>query len=323
MIAKQQKLWNRQSHDNDVNGGTDMTDDDLRLALAAIPALAGYKGPLERLGGLTNMVYRAGGVCLRIPGKGTEEYINRANETVAAREAAKAGVSPEVLYADPASGLMVTHFIAGAETMSPQKFKTRQGSPARAGEAFRRLHASGAVFPFRFELFAMIDDYLKVLSTKDVALPAGYHDVVREAGAVRAALAAHAIPLAACHCDPLCENFLDTGDRMWIVDWEYSGMNDPLWDLGDLSVEGQFDVGQDEEMMRAYFSGEARPDERGRVVIYKAMCDLLWTLWGLIQLANANPADDFRAYADNRFARCKALMETKEFSRHLAAVRLG
>ncbi|MBZ9762152.1 phosphotransferase family protein [Mesorhizobium sp. CA8] len=300
-----------------------MTMDEARAALATIPALAGYDGPLERLAGLTNMVYRAGEVCLRIPGKGTEEYINRANEAVAAREAARAGVSPEVLYADPASGLMATRFIAGAETMSPEKFKARPGSPTRAGKAFRKLHSSGAVFPFRFELFAMIDDYLKVLSTKDVALPSGYHDVVREAGAVRAALAAHPIPLAACHCDPLCENFLDTGERMWIVDWEYSGMNDPLWDLGDLSVEGKFDADQDEELMSAYFAGEARPAERGRVVIYKAMCDLLWTLWGLIQLANDNPVDDFRAYADGRFARCKALMETAEFARHLAAVREG
>jgi len=300
-----------------------MAMDEAHAALAAIPMLVGYSGPLERLGGLTNRVYKAGDICVRIPGKGTEEYINRANEAAAAREAARAGVCPEVLYADPASGLMATRFIAGAETMSPEKFKAGPGSPARAGEAFRKLHTSGAVFPFRFELFAMIDDYLKVLSTKDVALPAGYHDVVREAGAVRAALAAHAIPLAACHCDPLCENFLDTGDRMWIVDWEYSGMNDPLWDLGDLSVEGKFDAGQDEELMQAYFGGEARPAERGRIVIYKAMCDLLWTLWGLIQLANDNPADDFRAYADGRFARCKALMETAEFSRHLAAVRLG
>jgi len=300
-----------------------MAMDEAHAALAAIPMLVGYSGPLERLGGLTNRVYKAGDICVRIPGKGTEEYINRANEAVAAREAARAGVSPEVLYADPASGLMATRFIAGAETMSPEKFKAGPGSPARAGEAFRKLHTSGAVFPFRFELFAMIDDYLKVLSTKDVALPAGYHDVVREAGAVRAALAAHAIPLAACHCDPLCENFLDTGDRMWIVDWEYSGMNDPLWDLGDLSVEGKFDAGQDEELMQAYFGGQARPAERGRIVIYKAMCDLLWTLWGLIQLANDNPADDFRAYADGRFARCKALMETAEFSRHLAAVRAG
>lgn len=300
-----------------------MVTDEARAALDAIPMLAGYSGPLERLGGLTNLVFKAGDFCLRIPGKGTEEYINRANEAVAAREAAKAGVSPEVLHVDPGTGVMVTRYIAGAETMSPEKFRTRPGSPARAGEAFRKLHDSGAVFPFRFELFAMIDDYLKVLSTKEVALPAGYHDVVRDAESVRSALAAHPLPIVACHCDPLCENFLDTGERMWIVDWEYSGMNDPLWDLGDLSVEGKFDAAQDEEMIRAYFGGEARPAERGRIVIYKSMCDLLWTLWGLIQLANNNPVDDFRAYADGRFARCKALMETPEFSRHLAAIHRG
>lgn len=300
-----------------------MEVDEARARLAAIPVLAGYRGPLERLGGLTNFVFKAGDACLRIPGKGTEEYINRANEAVAAREAAKAGVSPDLLHVDGKTGVMVTRFITDAETMSPEKFKMRPGSPARAGEAFRKLHTSGAVFPFRFELFAMIDDYLKVLSTKDVALPAGYHDVVREAETVRSALAANPVPLTACHCDPLCENFLDTGERMWIVDWEYSGMNDPLWDLGDLSVEGKFDAAQDEEMMRAYFGAEPTPVERGRVVIYKAMCDLLWTLWGLIQLANNNPVDDFRAYADGRFSRCKALMETPEFSGHLAAVRAG
>lgn len=298
-------------------------EQEARAALAAIPSLVGYDGPMERLGGLTNRVFRAGDICLRIPGKGTEEYINRANESVAAREAAKAGVSPAILHFDVATGVMATRFIDRAETMSPEKFKAIEGAPKRAGEIFRRLHDSEAVFPFRFELFAMIDDYLKVLSTKDVTLPAGYHDVVREADGIRSALAAHALPLVACHCDPLCENFLDKGDRMWLVDWEYSGMNDPMWDLGDLSVEAKFDENQDEEMIRAYFGGEPRPAERGRIIIYKAMCDLLWTLWGLIQLANANPADDFRAYADGRFGRCKALMETSDFARHVAAVRLG
>ncbi|MCV2864469.1 phosphotransferase family protein [Defluviimonas sp. WL0075] len=300
-----------------------MSDLDLaRDAIAGIAALRGAGEP-QRLGGLTNLVFRAGDFCLRIPGKGTEEYIDRANEAVAAREAARAGVSPEVIHVDEATGVMVTRFIDGAVTMSPEHFRTRPGAPGRAGQAFRKLHESGAVFPFRFELFAMIDDYLGILATKDVALPEGYHDVVREAEAVRAALSAHPLPLAPCHCDPLCENFLDTGGRMWIVDWEYSGMNDPMWDLGDLSVEGGFDADQDEEMLRAYFEGAPGAGDRGRMVIYKAMCDLLWTLWGLIQLANGNPADDFRAYADGRFARCKALMATPEFARHLAAVRAG
>jgi thiamine kinase-like enzyme len=296
-------------------------DDDLRTLTARIPALAAMGGApvIERLGGLTNRVYRVGDHCVRIPGAGTEEYIDRANEAVAARAAAAAGVSPEVIHADPATGVMVTRFVEGTVTMSPAAFRARPGSPARAGQAFARLHRSGAVFPFRFELFGMIDSYLGVLSGKDVDLPAGYHDVVAEAEGVRRALDARPVAPVACHCDPLCENFLDTGARMWIVDWEYSGMNDPMWDLGDLSVEGQFDAAQDEEILTAYFGGEAPAAERGRMVVHKAMCDLLWTLWGLIQLANGNPADDFRAYADGRFARCRALMASPDFARYLKA----
>lgn len=293
---------------------------EVRAIIGTIPALSGYSGPVERLGGLTNRVYRLGDLCLRLPGKGTEAYINRANEAVAAKEAARAGIAPEVIFADVASGMMVTRFIDGAVTMTPDGFATRQGAAARAGAAFAQLHRSGAVFPFRFELFAMIDEYLALLSTKDVDLPLGYGDVVAEAEAVRAALARAPAMLAPCHCDPLCENFLDTGDKMWIVDWEYSGMNDPMWDLGDLSVEGGFSAAQDAEMLRAYFGAEPAAADHGRMVIYKAMCDLLWTLWGLIQLAEGNPADDFRAYADGRFARCKALMASPDFARHLAAI---
>jgi thiamine kinase-like enzyme len=299
-----------------------MSDPDLDLArdaIARIPSLRNAGDP-ARLGGLTNLVFLVDGHVLRIPGKGTEEYIDRRNEAVAAAEAARAGVSPEVIHADPESGLMVTRFIEGAVTMSPDAFRTRLGAPARAGQVFRRLHDSGARFPFRFELFSMIDGYLGILAGKDVALPQGYHDVVREAGTIRTALEATPLPLAPCHCDPLCENFLDTGERMWVVDWEYSGMNDPMWDLGDLSVEGGFDAAQDEEMFRAYFGGEPPEGDRARIVIYKAMCDLLWTLWGLIQLANGNPADDFRAYADGRFARCRALMESADFARHVTQV---
>ncbi len=294
--------------------------DDIAALVSEIPALGGIDAKPERLGGLTNRVYRYGPYVIRFPGEGTEEYIDRRIEASAARVAADAGVSPEVIHADAATGIMVTRFIQGAATMSPEAFRKRAGSPARAGEAFARLHASGKSFPFTFELFSMIDSYLGVLSGKDVKLPPGYHDVVAEAEGIRTALALRPLPSVPCHCDPLCENFLDTGERMWIVDWEYSGMNDPMWDLGDLSVEGEFGDVQDMEMLVAYFGGEPTPADHGRMVIYKAMCDLLWTLWGLIQLANGNPADDFRAYADGRFERCKALMASPEFARHLSAV---
>lgn len=292
-----------------------------RALMAEIPVLAEYQGPLQRLGGLTNATFHAGDYVLRLPGKGTEEYIDRKNELRSFAEAARVGVAPELVHFDPETAVMVTRLVQGAVTLTPEKFRTIPGAAHRAGEAFRKLHRSDAVFPARFELFAMIDEYLAVLKDKPVALPEGYHDVVAEAaGAVRAALARHEVAPVACHCDPLCENLLDTGERIWIVDWEYSGMNDPMWDLGDLSVEGGFSPEQDAELLSGYFGGPAPAQDEARMVIYKAMCDLLWTLWGLIQVANENPLDDFSAYAEGRFARCRSLMAAPEFAKAMAVL---
>lgn len=308
-----------------------MTDiEEAREALAGIKQFwclddADYK--ISRLGGLTNLVFRVehGGeqYVLRLPGKGTDEYINRKNEAQAAYAAAKAGVSPEVLFFDLDSGIMVTRLVDDSVTMSIESFKSIVGAPARAGEVLKSLHTSGAVFNARFDLFEKIEEYQEVLSSKKAKLPDGYADVLKQADTVRDALKAHSLPSVACHCDPLAENFLDTGSRMWLVDWEYAGMNDPMWDLGDVSVEAQFTHEQDEEMIRAYFGGEASAAERGRIVVYKAMADLLWTLWGLIQHANKNPADDFWAYSVNRFKRCQELMVDPAFAGHVEAVAKG
>ena len=312
---------------------TTTTDEDLAIAyeaMKAVPFLASVNPgacTIERLHGLTNKVYRVdtpdGSYCLRVPGDGTEGFIDRSVEQVNARAAAAAGVSPEVLYFGD-DALMVTPFLGDTTTMSQELLQTLPGAPSRAGEAFRKLHTSGETFEFRFELFAMIDEYLAHLDKLGVTeLPDGYHEAVAEAQAVREALDAHEMPLAACHCDPMVENMLDDGKRMWIIDWEYSGMNDPLWDLGDFSVEAGFNAEQDREMMEAYFGRAPTDFETGRMVLYKAMCDLLWTLWGLIQHANKNPVDDFWAYAINRFERCKKLMNDPSFKGHVAAARAG
>lgn len=307
--------------------------EEVREVVAALRRAPGYEHVTEdgvtiaRQGGLTNLVYLVDTgserVIVRIPGAGTEEYVDRAVEAVNARAAAAAGVSAEVIWADPDSGLMVSRAIDGIVTMTPELFGSRPGAPARAGAALAKLHRSGQSFDFRFELFSMIDEYLRLLSTKDVDLPEGYNDIVAAAEPVKALLAEHPVPLAPCHCDPLCENFLDDGETMWIVDWEYSGMNDPHWDVGDLSVEAGLDDRLETELMRGYFGRDPTAAEHGRIVIYKAMCDLLWTLWGLIQHADGNPAEDFWAYSTGRFDRCKALMNDPAWDGHLVAVRAG
>jgi thiamine kinase-like enzyme len=276
-----------------------------------------------RLAGLTNVNHLVtvgdDRYVLRVPGEGTSEYINRVDEEVAARSAAAAGVNAEVIFFDATDGLMVTRFVGGAATMSATRF-TDLDAVARAAHAFRRLHTHAKPFATDFKLFPMIDEYKALLASKGATLPDGYDDVQRQAELVRATLAAAPVTLVPCHCDPLCENFLDTGERMFIIDYEYAGNNDPMWDLGDLSVEGEFGPEQDVALLRAYFGGEPPPDQRGRMIAYKALCDLLWTLWGVIQHVNGNPADDFWAYAVGRFERCKALMSTVDFDSQVAAI---
>ena len=280
---------------------------------------------MQRLGGMTNIVHLVEtqdiNLVVRIPGKGTEDYINRSVEYNNAMAAWRAGISAEILWADVEKGVMVSKAINKIETMTPDLFSKRKGSPGRAGKALAKLHNSGETFDFRFELFNMIDDYLKILSTKNAELPEGYHDVVKAAEPVKESLESNSTTLAPCHCDPLCENFLDDGKNMWIVDWEYSGMNDPVWDLGDLSVEAHMSEQQENEMLEAYFGQAPTEAQRGRVIIYKAMCDLLWTLWGLIQHADKNPAEDFWAYSIERFERCKKLMQDSNFEKHTNAIK--
>jgi len=280
----------------------------------------------ERLGGMTNRNYKivvgVDSYMLRIAGAGTEEYIDRVAEETNAKVAARAGVNAEVLFFDPSDGVQLTRFIEGAATMSPASFKDL-GAVERAGRAVRAMHDCGELFANEFNIFRMMDEYLGILEARQAWVPAGYRQVQEEAESVRALLAAHPVALAPCHCDPLAENFLDTGEWMYIVDWEYAGNNDPMWDLADLSVEASFGPKQDAVLLEAYFGGLPDAAQWGRVVLHKAMCDLLWTLWGALQVANQNPAEDFTVYAQGRFERCRNLMTSTGFQDHLAAVKAG
>ena len=305
-----------------------MPDSVAELALAEglqrIPLLAGADpNAARRLGGLTNrnflIEHASGRYVVRVPGAGTSEYIDRAAEAVAARSAAVADVNADVVFFDETDGLMVTRFIEGSTTMDAERFRDL-AAVSRAGVAFRSLHDNAAPFSTDFQLFPMIDEYKALLAAKGATLPDGYEATQERADAVRAALEAHPAALVPSHCDPLCENFLDTGERMYIIDYEYSGNNDPMWDLGDLSVEAGFDARQDAALLRAYFGGDPPPHQVARMVMYKALCDLLWTLWGVIQHVNGNPAEDFWSYAVGRFERCQQLMANPEFAKQIAAL---
>ncbi len=231
-----------------------------------------------------------------------------------------AGVNAKVLYFDATDGTMLSEFVDGV-SLNKKSFREDPEAPARVALALKRVHYLGPVFKSRFDVFAMIDLYRGILRNLQAPLPEDYHEVEQGARAVRRALEASPIPLSPCHNDPWPANFVDAGGRLYLIDWEFSGMNDPMWDLGDLSVEAGFGPEKDRAMMEAYYGAAAPPALYSRLALYKVMSDLLWTLWGLIQHANDNPRDDFLTYALGRHARCNALMSSTDFGRHLDAVR--
>lgn len=281
---------------------------------------------VERLGGLTNRNYKVtcehGIYVLRLAGEGTGDYIDREAEFHNASIASDAGVNAEIVHFDVGDGTMLCRYIENSVTMDIDAFRD-PGALQRAGRAFRQLHDCGSSFRGRFELFDQIDQYLQVVKDLGADLPAGYGQVQQDAEHVRAALSLHPLPSKPCHCDPMVENCIDNGTQMYIIDFEYAGNNDPMWDLGDLSVEGCFAEDQDGVLMEAYFGHQPTTFDLGRMVMYKAMCDLLWTLWGVVQHANRNPADDFWAYAVGRLERCQELMSGTDFPKHIEAVKRG
>ena len=143
---------------------------------------------IERLGGLTNKNFKVvdgeNKYVLRIPGEGTEEYINRKAEEVAARISADLGVNAEVLHFDTSSGVQLTRFIEGAITMNEEGFK-QPGTAGRAALALRDVHRSGKKFTSEFNIFSMMDEYLGILRGKNAWVPEGYEKVQEEADSIR------------------------------------------------------------------------------------------------------------------------------------------
>ena len=118
-----------------------------------------------------------------------------------------------------------------ARTMSNEALAA-PGMPGRIAEALRRLHA-GPRFRDDFDMFRLSERYLALVDERDIPIPAGYREHLRLLPRIEAALAVHPLPTVPCHNDLLAENYLDDGERLWLVDWEYSGNNDPTFELGN------------------------------------------------------------------------------------------
>jgi len=274
--------------------------------------------------GLTNQNFRVEvdgkPFFVRLPGSSTDLLaVDRENELYNTRAAAAAGVGPKVIHHDPESGALVLEWIDGL-TMSNAAFAA-PGTPARIAEALRRLHA-GPRFSDAFDMFRLSEFYLGVVEERSIRIPDGYREELPKVALIEAALATHPRATVPCHNDLLAENYLDDGRRLWIVDYEYSGNNDPTFELGNTAQELGFDAARQQELCAAYF-GEATPALLARMRLQMIMSDVGWTLWAAIQAAISSIDYDFWGWAEERWGRASTAFARDDFDDLLAEAVAG
>jgi thiamine kinase-like enzyme len=283
---------------------------ELDAALAALePWIGAAEGAPEPLGGgITNRNFRlrAGGhdVVVRLPGKDTELLgIDRAAERDATRAAAAAGVGPEVVafLADPPC--LVTRFIHGR----PLTVEQLRAPPLldEVAAALRTIH-DGPPLPVAFDAFAVVDAYHVTARAHGAHVPEIYGELIAGAQAIHAALSGPEHAPVPCHNDLLTANFLHDGERVRIVDWEYAGMGDRYFDLGNLSVNNGFAEADDERLLAAYWREPCTPRRFAALRLMRIMSDFREGMWGVVQTAISALDFDFAAYADEHLARVAA-----------------
>jgi thiamine kinase-like enzyme len=291
--------------------------------IAAVREYAGRAVAIEPIAaGLTNRNYRVTiddeVVFVRIPGTGTELLaVDRGNELHNTRAAAAAGVGPRVLHHIPRWDAFVLEWIP-ATTMSNDAF-ARPDEPERVARTLRRLHA-GPRFRDDFDMFRLSERYLRVVDERSIPIPAGYRERLDRLPLIEAALAVHPLPGVPCHNDLLAENYLDNGERLWIVDYEYSGTNDPTFELGNTCQELGWDEARIHTLCAAYF-GAATDALLARMRLQMIMSDVGWTLWAAIQAAISTIDYDFAGWAEERWARARQALDGPDVDGWLAAVR--
>ena len=273
-------------------------------------------------GGLTNTNFRVEvdgtPYFVRIPSAGTELLaVDRKNEYHNTRAAAEAGVGPRVVHYLPDYDVMVLEFIPG-KTMSNESLKA-PGMPSRIAASLRKLHA-GPRFLKDFNMFRLIEFYRQMVKEHDVRIPDTYNARLPTVARIEQAVSAHPLPTVPCNNDLLAENYIDDGEILRLIDFEYSGNNDPCFELGNTCQELQYDEPRYAELCQAYFGQPAR-HLLARMRLYALMSDIGWTLWGSIQAKVSKLDYDFWSYATGRWERAEGILASADFQRWLEDAR--
>jgi thiamine kinase-like enzyme/choline kinase/predicted transcriptional regulator len=267
---------------------------------------------VEAAGGMTNKNYR---ICvkgsryiLRVAGAGTEQMINRNTEMFNSAIASEKGYNVEVPYFNLETGVKISKFIENAETLTHRSIK-KEENLKQATDILRDLHESTDFhMDNEFNVFREIEKYEDILKKNRGDFFENYDEVREKVMALEEELKVCNRVIVPSHNDLVSENLVkDTEGRIYLIDWEYSGVNDDMWDLAALSLENEFSEDDIELMFRLYFNGkQADENSRRRLLIHQICQDMLWAVWTLIKEAEG---DDFGTYGIDRYNRAKEYLK--------------
>jgi len=269
-------------------------------------------------GGITNHNVKVtlpdGPVVLRVAGRDTDLLgIDRHAELAATRAAAAVGVGPEVVDFVEPEGWLVTRFVEGSipppETLrDPQQLR-------RVARALRAVHGGPAI-PGRFDALHVVEAYRDTALARGAVLPDAFAEAHRAARAIAARRAGQ--QPRPCHNDLLNANFIDDGERLTIVDWEYAGMGDPFFDLANFSVNHELDPDARAVLLAAY-AGDAHAEGLAALDLMRFMSDFREAMWGVVQGVVSELDFDFAAYAAEHFERMARTAAEPGFRQALAS----
>ena len=290
----------------------------LIAALQVVPEIAGRDVTLTALsGGITNRNFlielrgEPERYVLRLAGNDTHLLgISREVEHAATVAAAGVGVGPEVTAFIRNGGYLVTRFIVGSPVSDEAVHQS--ATIRRVADSIRRVH-EGPAIPGLFIPLRIVEAYRALAQSRGVPIPPEYDGPQAAGRRIELAFLADPVEMRPCHNDLLNGNFIDDGNRIRIVDWEYAGMGDPFFDLGNFSANHGLTADEDAVLLAAYEQAPVRPERLARLTLMRIVSDFREAMWGVLQQGISTLDVDFVAYAGKHFDRLLAAASTPAF----------
>lgn len=262
------------------------------------------KAEIIQIGGMSNKNFRVNfngkSYVLRVPGNGSEGMVERTNEEFNAMEACKMGVNPEIRYFNARTGIKLADFVENAETLNAATIQ-RHDNMNKIVKIYQTVHGAHIRLKNEFNIFQEIEKYDALIQKSEATMYEGWEEIRPRVMALEGYLNELGVELCPCHNDALYENFIKAMDgTIYLIDWEYSGMNDPMADFAALFIEAGFTKENEDYMLNKYFNGNIPENAFEKILCYEILWDYLWAQWTVIKEANG---DDFGSYGIDRYTR--------------------